>query len=154
MCFLTDPNLLYIHALGLYDLELTLLVAQQAQKVSFPLNLRFLWTRLTVLRILANIFHSCGNSNSSLSFGGNSKSTTILDAGLGHWKAYMHFVQTMKSDHIPSNMTFTRTPLITTNTSPSSCETSLTSTLITFATSLITKMRVLVSFHRQNIWVN
>lgn len=35
MCFLTDPNLLYIHALGLYDLELTLLVAQQAQKVGF-----------------------------------------------------------------------------------------------------------------------
>lgn len=33
MCFLTDANLLYIHALGLYDLELTLLVAQQAQKV-------------------------------------------------------------------------------------------------------------------------
>ncbi|ODH23951.1 hypothetical protein ACO22_05347 [Paracoccidioides brasiliensis] len=32
MCFLTDPYRLYDHALGLYDLELTLMVAQQAQK--------------------------------------------------------------------------------------------------------------------------
>ncbi|KAJ6135871.1 hypothetical protein N7512_001031 [Penicillium capsulatum] len=31
MCFLTDANRLYTNALGLYDLELTLLVAQQAQ---------------------------------------------------------------------------------------------------------------------------
>lgn len=34
MCFLTDANQLYNEALGLYDLELTLLVAQQAQRVS------------------------------------------------------------------------------------------------------------------------
>jgi hypothetical protein len=34
MCFLTDANRLYSHALGQYDLELTLLVAQQAQMVS------------------------------------------------------------------------------------------------------------------------
>lgn len=34
MCFLTDANHLYGYALGLYDLELTLLVAQQAQRVS------------------------------------------------------------------------------------------------------------------------
>lgn len=33
MCFLTDANRLYDNALGLYDLELTLLVAQQAQRV-------------------------------------------------------------------------------------------------------------------------
>lgn len=33
MCFLTDAYRLYDHALGLYDLELTLMVAQQAQKV-------------------------------------------------------------------------------------------------------------------------
>ncbi|RDW57132.1 Elongator subunit IKI3 [Aspergillus mulundensis] len=32
MCFLTDANRLYDSALGLYDLELTLLVAQQAQR--------------------------------------------------------------------------------------------------------------------------
>ncbi|RAK86638.1 elongator complex protein 1 [Aspergillus costaricaensis CBS 115574] len=32
MCFLTDANQLYDNALGLYDLELTLLVAQQAQR--------------------------------------------------------------------------------------------------------------------------
>ncbi|KAJ5320331.1 hypothetical protein N7508_000614 [Penicillium antarcticum] len=31
MCFLTDAHRLYSHALGIYDLELTLLVAQQAQ---------------------------------------------------------------------------------------------------------------------------
>ncbi|PGH27475.1 hypothetical protein AJ80_00715 [Polytolypa hystricis UAMH7299] len=32
MCFLADANRLYNNALGLYDLELTLMVAQQAQK--------------------------------------------------------------------------------------------------------------------------
>ncbi|KAI5289157.1 hypothetical protein KEM54_004314 [Ascosphaera aggregata] len=32
MCFLTDANLLYDHALGSYDLELALMVAQQAQR--------------------------------------------------------------------------------------------------------------------------
>ncbi|KAJ5570934.1 hypothetical protein N7535_004594 [Penicillium sp. DV-2018c] len=31
MCFLTDAHRLYSHSLGIYDLELTLLVAQQAQ---------------------------------------------------------------------------------------------------------------------------
>ncbi|KAJ5342017.1 hypothetical protein N7541_011141 [Penicillium brevicompactum] len=31
MCFLTDAHRLYSHALGVYDLELTLMVAQQAQ---------------------------------------------------------------------------------------------------------------------------
>ncbi len=36
MCFLTDANRLYDNALGLYDLELTLLVAQQAQRVRVP----------------------------------------------------------------------------------------------------------------------
>ena len=34
ICFLADVNRLYDNALGLYDLELTLLVAQQSQKVS------------------------------------------------------------------------------------------------------------------------
>ena len=34
ICFLADVNRLYDHALGLYDLDLTLLVAQQSQKVS------------------------------------------------------------------------------------------------------------------------
>jgi elongator complex protein 1 len=33
MCFLTDAHHLYNTAVGLYDLELTILVAQQAQKV-------------------------------------------------------------------------------------------------------------------------
>jgi elongator complex protein 1 len=33
ICFLADVNKLYDTALGLYDLELTLLVAQQSQKV-------------------------------------------------------------------------------------------------------------------------
>ncbi|KAG8527950.1 uncharacterized protein KY384_006866 [Bacidia gigantensis] len=32
ICFLADVNKLYDHALGLYDLELTLLIAQQSQK--------------------------------------------------------------------------------------------------------------------------
>lgn len=39
MCFLTDANRLYSHALGIYDLELTLLVAQQAQMVGHILEL-------------------------------------------------------------------------------------------------------------------
>ena len=34
MVFLTDAGQLYFNALGLYDLELTLMVAQQAQRVS------------------------------------------------------------------------------------------------------------------------
>lgn len=33
MCFLVDVNIVYERALGLYDLELALLVAQQSQKV-------------------------------------------------------------------------------------------------------------------------
>lgn len=39
MCFLTDAHRLYSHALGMYDLELTLLVAQQAQMVSLSSRL-------------------------------------------------------------------------------------------------------------------
>lgn len=33
ICFLADVNQLYENALGIYDLELALLVAQQSQKV-------------------------------------------------------------------------------------------------------------------------
>ena len=33
LCFLTDVNKLYDHALGLYDLELAILIAQRSQKV-------------------------------------------------------------------------------------------------------------------------
>jgi len=36
VCWLADANKLYNNALGLYNLELTLLVAQQSQKVLFP----------------------------------------------------------------------------------------------------------------------
>jgi elongator complex protein 1 len=35
ICFLVDVNKLYDNALGLYDLDLVLLVAQQSQKVCF-----------------------------------------------------------------------------------------------------------------------
>lgn len=35
ICFLADVNRLYDNALGIYDLQLTLLIAQQSQKVSF-----------------------------------------------------------------------------------------------------------------------
>ena len=34
ICFLADTNRLFDHALGLYDLELALLIAQQSQRVS------------------------------------------------------------------------------------------------------------------------
>jgi elongator complex protein 1 len=33
ICFLADSNQLYDHALGIYDLDVALLVAQQSQKV-------------------------------------------------------------------------------------------------------------------------
>lgn len=33
ICFLADVNRLYDNALGIYDLQLTLLIAQQSQKV-------------------------------------------------------------------------------------------------------------------------
>lgn len=81
MCFLTDANLLYNHALGLYDLELTLLVAQQAQRVSLMLDLKIAICILTLDRIPVNTFHSCGSYNSFLGFRNISKSTTTLDAG-------------------------------------------------------------------------
>lgn len=80
MCFLTDANLLYNHALGLYDLELTLLVAQQAQRVSLLLDLKLPFA-FTLDRIPVNTFHSCGSYNSFLGFRNISKSTTTLDAG-------------------------------------------------------------------------
>lgn len=34
ICFLADINRLFDGALGIYDLQLTLLIAQQSQKVS------------------------------------------------------------------------------------------------------------------------
>ena len=40
ICFLADVNRLYENALGLYDLDLTLLVAQQSQKVISSHNLQ------------------------------------------------------------------------------------------------------------------
>ena len=39
ICFLVDVNKLYDNALGLYDINLTLLVAQQSQKVGFILTI-------------------------------------------------------------------------------------------------------------------
>jgi elongator complex protein 1 len=39
ICFLADVNQLYDYALGLYDLDLALLVAQQSQMVCFRSSL-------------------------------------------------------------------------------------------------------------------
>ena len=39
ICFLADVNRLYDNALGLYDLELALLVAQQSQKVGWTISI-------------------------------------------------------------------------------------------------------------------
>ena len=36
VCFLADPNRLYEHALGVFDIDLALLIAQQSQKVCVP----------------------------------------------------------------------------------------------------------------------
>lgn len=38
ICFLADVNRLYDNALGIYDLDLALLIAQQSQKVSLAYN--------------------------------------------------------------------------------------------------------------------
>lgn len=73
MCFLTDANQLYHNALGLYDLELTLLVAQQAQRV-----------RLTVAQSVgfggdADVF-SRTRENISRSYGSYSNCLSCADA--------------------------------------------------------------------------
>ena len=46
VCWLADANKLYNNALGLYNLELTLLIAQQSQKVRFSIS-RCLFTLFT-----------------------------------------------------------------------------------------------------------
>ena len=47
ICFLVDVNRLHDNALGLYDLDLTLLVAQQSQKVFRPMSAQDIMQKLT-----------------------------------------------------------------------------------------------------------
>jgi elongator complex protein 1 len=78
MCFLTDAYRLYSHALGIYDLELTLLVAQQAQMVSHKMELNTESYLIIPKRTPENIspsFESCSNCPR---LDGNSKSTTTF----------------------------------------------------------------------------
>lgn len=81
MCFLTDAHHLYKNALGLYDLELTLLVAQQAQKVMNtshnPRNAYIVYILLIMNRIRVNTSPSYESSRHYQNFVGNLKSTTI-----------------------------------------------------------------------------
>ena len=49
VCFLADANRLYNTALGLYDLELTLMVAQQSQKVKSTPGYRALYWEIQTL---------------------------------------------------------------------------------------------------------
>jgi len=50
ICFLADVNRLYDHALGLYDLEMALLIAQQSQKVGHLHSLEAFTTWLTPVK--------------------------------------------------------------------------------------------------------
>lgn len=57
LCFLVDVNKLYDNALGLYDINLTLLVAQQSQKVGLALFYSgMIQVLIECLRILENIY--------------------------------------------------------------------------------------------------
>jgi hypothetical protein len=60
ICFLADANQLYDHALGVYDPDVALLVAQQSQKVIDRLDIRFESFTANTHRILENIFLICG----------------------------------------------------------------------------------------------
>lgn len=77
MCFLTDANQLYYHALGLYDLELTLMVAQQAQRVSIYTQTA-IWSNSP--RIPVNTCHSSASYSNFRNFENSSRLTTILGA--------------------------------------------------------------------------
>lgn len=79
ICFLADVNKLYDNALGLYDLDLTLLVAQQSQKV-FPHPDFFFHHSPCYYRTLVNIFPFYRTFKKCRSLGDSFPSTTILDA--------------------------------------------------------------------------
>jgi elongator complex protein 1 len=80
ICFLADVNQLYDHALGLYDIDLALLVAQQSQMVSPPSQafdkmLETNWAN----RIPESIYLSYKSSKSCQRAGESSPSTIISD---------------------------------------------------------------------------
>ena len=79
ICFLADINRLYDNAVGLYDLDLALLVAQQSQKVNLSTIILSDATLAECDRIHANIFLFYKSSATCLSFEGNLLLTTILD---------------------------------------------------------------------------
>ena len=74
ICFLADANRLYDHALGIYDLDVALLVAQQTQKACrFDVNIL---NKLLAnhIRIPASIFHICEIFKKWQYYAGNSRS--------------------------------------------------------------------------------
>lgn len=76
MCFLTDAHRLFDNALGLYDLELTLMVAQQAQRVR-TFTTKSVYKMLTANRIHENIFLSFKSYRAYPTSDVNLKSTII-----------------------------------------------------------------------------
>lgn len=73
ICFLSDVNKLYDTALGTYDLDLTLTIAQHAQKVHPSIShTRTSGTHYQSNRTLANTFLSSRVSKKWITFGADS----------------------------------------------------------------------------------
>ncbi|KAH8428745.1 putative elongator complex protein 1 [Aspergillus melleus] len=145
MCFLTDANRLYDHALGLYDLELTLLVAQQAQRASSTLEPSQL-AMLTVFRIPENTFHSCGSFSRPPKPDVFSK-LTITWPGIARLSnIFIRSTLTTSFGHTQSSTSFTRTPSTSTSTSLSNYTTSPTPMPTTFTTNRSTRKQASVGF--------
>lgn len=95
MCFLTDAHRLFDNALGLYDLELTLMVAQQAQRVSniIPPNMK-MQRDSHRNRTQESTFHSSRNSGVCPICAVSMRSTTTLVVSERRSRAYTLFSST------------------------------------------------------------
>lgn len=147
MCFLTDAHRLYSHALGVYDLELTLLVAQQAQMVrlsdgDFCCVMTY---HSQILRILANTYHSFVSFNSSQRLDVNLRSTITFHASKRLWGTCMLSMPTMRLAHMSSSMCCIRKPLSFTSTNQSNNGKSPSFMPIIYRTSRNTRTQQLVS---------
>jgi len=119
VCWLADANKLYNNALGLYNLELTLLVAQQSQKVLFPSHF---WTLVHTSymehRTHANTFPS-SKALRGLNIPAGGSLLMITLAGMRRrWEAWLTWEMTRskKQRRILSNMCSTSRLLGSTST--------------------------------------
>lgn len=145
MCFLTDANRLYDHALGLYDLELTLLVAQQAQRVRAAYT-RHQFLMLTMFRIPESTFLSYASYSRPLKPDAISKSTTTLDGIARQSSISMCSTPMTSFENTQSSMSCTRMPSISISTSLSSCTISPMLMPITSTTNPSTRKQASVGF--------